>query len=173
MAYPEFSERQYIRETAVKALLGISMGMMILIISALMYKEYSEGRDIREMQMALAFIVVIETLVFFLIFRMPLDTTANSEGIQVRYWPYVRKTRQISWLDIVSWKMRKINALGDFGGWGYRRSFKGKKTGYIMGSAKGLEMQLHNGEILVISTENPEMLAIICRKYAGEKEQKV
>jgi hypothetical protein len=172
MIYSEFTERQYIKETAVKALLGISAGTMIMIIGGVMYKEYSEGNDIRELQFALLLVIVIELLVFLLIFRMPLDIAAGSGGMEISYRPYVRKKKEVSWQEITSWKIRKINAIGDFGGWGYRRSFRGKKTGYIMGSAKGIELQLQHGEVLVISSENVEMLARVCRKYAGEKEIK-
>ena len=172
MSFDDFREKQFISDVSVKVLVLSSAIITIVMVGAIMYKDYQAGKDIRELQQALAIILVVEALVYLLIFRSPLNTRVGKEGIFVSYNPFLLKGKVFPWNEVQSWQVRQVNAMREFGGWGYKMTLKRRKTGLIMGSGKGLEVVLTGGKTWVITTTNPEMLEISMRKYAADKEVK-
>jgi hypothetical protein len=62
------------------------------------------------------------------------------------------------WHDIKSVTEETVNPLGDFGGWGYRFTFKGKR-GIIMGNGQAVKIELKSGKLFVLTTDRKaEML---------------
>jgi hypothetical protein len=171
--YQEFSERQTIRDPGLMMII-ISTGLISTgLVAFLTYKEFTEGDNMTESMVALTVVILVQVLVFLLIFRSPMDTLGGQEGFQFRYRPFQWNWRHLAWADIQSWQIRKVEPFREFGGWGYRRALFKKKTGLITGSGKGIELVLQNGYTWVLTTQNPEMLAVLCRKYAANKEKTV
>ncbi len=171
MGFDDFREKQFITDLSIKVLVLSSAIITVIMVGALMYKDYEAGNDIKELQAAMAIILTVEALVYLLIFRTALHSRIGREGVFLRYVPFLLRNKIFRWEEIEHWTIRPVSAMRDFGGWGYKVTWKGKKTGLIMDSGKGLEIKLHSGKTWVVTTGNPEMLEISMRKYAAEKEQ--
>ena len=173
MAYSEYNERSTITDLGLKVLLASSAIMSTGIMLAVYIQADRNGEDTTELLWALALVLVMEVVLFFLIFFSLMIIDGSHEGIQVRYRPFMIRNRVFLWKEVSAWQIRKVSPFGEFGGWGLRRSFRKKKTGLITGGGKALELQLQSGHTWVVSTGNPEMLAMFCRKYAADKEVQV
>ena len=91
-----------------------------------------------------------------LLFRaMRLDTTLSEEGVEVRFFPFVKK-RTYAWQDIERAYLRRYNSLMEFGGWGIRFGHSG--TAYNVAGKYGLQLELRSGKRLLIGTQDPERL---------------
>lgn len=91
-----------------------------------------------------------------LLFRgMRLDTKLSEEGVEVRFFPFVKK-RTYAWQDIEKAYLRSYNSLMEFGGWGIRFAHSG--TAYNVAGKYGLQLELRNGKRLLIGTQDPERL---------------
>ena len=64
--------------------------------------------------------LVILAIVGLFIFAIKLHVTINTEGITYKYPPFHIKPKQMSWSNIESAELMKINPLKEFGGWGLR-----------------------------------------------------
>ncbi len=69
--------------------------------------------------------------------------TVYQRGVQFR-------PKVISRADVVSMTVRKLNAFGEFGGWGIRYGFN-KKWGYVWGGEHAIDLQMKDGKRIVIS----------------------
>lgn len=98
---------------------------------------YREGQ---EAFWALIGVGLLEIGLYFLFLRSPLHLRMNPEGIHYKLFPFVVSEKTIPWGEVEKVVFRKIHPLTDFGGWGYRRSFSGKR-GYIM--KEGPAMEIH------------------------------
>lgn len=98
--------------------------------------------------------IVVGTLVLTggLFYLMQQTIRIDANGIHFKQLMIHRKYRTIAWTDIKDWKITKMNALGDFGGWGYRVT--GKKWGYIIEGDFGLELETDAKKITVLSIKN-------------------
>lgn len=91
-----------------------------------------------------------------LLFRtMRLDTTLSEAGVEVRFFPFVKK-RLYPWEDIQRAYLRRYNSLLEFGGWGIRFGRSG--TAYNVAGKYGLQLELRNGKRLLIGTQDLERL---------------
>jgi hypothetical protein len=64
--------------------------------------------------------LVILAIVGLFIFAIKLHVTINTEGITYKYPPFHIKPKQLTWANIESAELMKINPLKEFGGWGLR-----------------------------------------------------
>jgi hypothetical protein len=91
-----------------------------------------------------------------LLFRvMRLDTTLTEAGVEVRFFPFVKK-RTYAWRDIEKAYLRRYNSLMEFGGWGIRFGRNG--MAYNVAGNYGLQLELRSGKRLLIGTQDPERL---------------
>ena len=90
-------------------------------------------------------------------YKMNLTTEVRSEGIYYRYFPFHLSFHKIGLEDIVEYQVRTYRALKDYGGWGIRYGQKGKA--YNVSGNLGVQLELANGEYLLIGSQNPEELA--------------
>lgn len=171
MPFFDFREKQYIEDMGIKVLFFSSAVVTFLLVGGIMYKDYEAGLDISEYLWALGIILTVETGVYFLIFRMGATLEAGDEGIRISYPPFLLKPKVFGWNDLVHWSIREVKAMKEFGGWGYKFSYKGRKTGLILGSGPGLEIKLQTGKTWVITVKNDAMLRNVLLKYAPHKEE--
>jgi hypothetical protein len=59
-------------------------------------------------------------------------------------------------------EVRTFSAIGEFGGWGWRKGFSG--TGYIVREKKGLEISYKSNSKLLVSTLLPDELEKALKK---------
>lgn len=81
------------------------------------------------------------------------------DGIYIRYAPYHRHFRKLSFTDIGRYEAITFNSLKRFWGWEIRVNEKGEKLYNVKGN-KGIELHVKNGEqsnnIVVIGTQKPD-----------------
>ena len=63
---------------------------------------------------------------------------------------------------IKSYEIRKYRPIREYGGWGIRFNRHGKA--YTVKGTLGLQMELTNGEKILIGTENPDKLLMVLNK---------
>ena len=70
----------------------------------------------------------------------------DKDGVSYKQSPFHRKFQHLPWGDIQDWKVTKMNAFSDFGGWGIR--ITSKKKGYIMEGEYGLELKTSANKLI-------------------------
>jgi hypothetical protein len=98
------------------------------------------------------FIIAVVGGVIWLLLIAELIIEIHDRAVYYSFTPFIGRLRRIGMEDIVSWKVRKYNAIGEYGGYGWRKGF-GKKTAYIVKGRIGLEMKLKNGKKLMLGTQ--------------------
>lgn len=81
-----------------------------------------------------------------------LETTIDQNGISVQFKPFIWKTKNWSWNEIVSIEVREYSPLKEYGGWGMRNSFRNGKA-YNVSGKTGIQLTFTNGKKLLIGTQ--------------------
>ena len=110
-------------------------------------------------------------LLFGGIFFSKLQTVITEEGIYVRFFPFIFRTRFFAWEDIEKVYIRKYSPVREYGGWGVRLGWKGGIAYNVYGNV-GLQLVFKNGKKRLIGTNNVDDLAHVLRKINGKREQK-
>ncbi|TXF90715.1 PH domain-containing protein [Neolewinella aurantiaca] len=115
------------------------------------FNAWSNGADL----MASVVGPLSMALVMILLATIELRTVINEDGIEVKFWPFGR--RRIFRSEIKNVRVRKYSPLREFGGWGYRIGPAGKA--FNMQGNMGLQLEMKDGERLLIGTRQPDKLA--------------
>lgn len=100
---------------------------------------------------------LIVPIFIFLLFRIfKLETKINSEGISYRFYPIQMSYRLIEWEEIKNAIIRKYKPIMEYGGWGIRVGLFGKGHAVNIKGNIGLQLELKNGNRLLIGTQKPE-----------------
>ncbi|WP_313672883.1 hypothetical protein [Sphingobacterium multivorum] len=93
-------------------------------------------------------------LVLWVLFGiLRLKTNIREDGIEVYFFPFNFYRKRALWTDIRAVEVRKYNPIGEFGGWGLRRGWKGQA--FSARGNMGLQLTLETGKVLLIGTQNP------------------
>ncbi len=107
----------------------------------------------------------ILTLIFWLIFGIGLPallffsqliTEVRDDGIYFRFSPFHRTFRRIAFTEIKQCKVRTYHPIREYGGWGIRIRCKAKA--YNVSGDRGLQIELLNGDRLLIGSQRAEEL---------------
>lgn len=154
-------------------LLGISTTFSIGIVMAAGYKElgdyFTEGplsAKGQEMVIVLIGLVAMHLVLIATFILPPLKLRIDRTGITYSCFPYQVKEKHLNWNDIESLHFAEISALGDFGGWGYRRTWKGKR-GYIFGDGPALFIQ-HQGKEWVFTIDDIKTAKMAVNRFGPE-----
>ena len=90
-----------------------------------------------------------------------LVTTVTDDAISVGFTPF--GTRRIARHEIATATVTTYAPIGDYGGWGYRVSRKGKA--YNMMGKEGLQLALRSGERILIGTQQAEQLTAAVEQF--------
>lgn len=101
--------------------------------------------------------LVTPALILVLFIFSVLMVKIDKDTISYKYFPYHFKFYSIQWNDVLRWELRKYDALGEYGGWGFRRSRSHGKAYTIRGDW-GLQLELKNGKKLLIGIDKKEEL---------------
>ncbi len=101
--------------------------------------------------------LIIPALVLVLFIFSVLMVKIDKDTISYKYSPYHFKFYAIQWNDVLHWELRTYDALGDYGGWGFRRSRSHGKAYTIRGDW-GLQLELKNGKEVLIGIGKKEEL---------------
>jgi hypothetical protein len=106
--------------------------------------------------------VMIVLLVIFglgfpiLFYVMNLTTEVRSDGLYHRFYPIHLSFRRIGLENIVKYEVVTYSPLREYGGWGIRYGGKGKA--YNVYGNRGVQLELRNGNRLLIGSQKPEQL---------------
>ena len=102
--------------------------------------------------------IVVLLLSVFVIFFTRLETKVNSDGIYIRFIPFIFKERYYSWAEIKECYVRKYSPITEYGGWGIRFGIGGSGKAYNVSGNMGLQIEFLVGKKLLIGTKKPEEL---------------
>jgi hypothetical protein len=100
-----------------------------------------------------------------------LRTFVTEEGIYVKYFPFLFKTKFFSWNNIQNAYIRKYGSLKEYGGWGVRSSF-GNGNAYNVYGNIGLQIVFQDEKRLLIGTNQAEELEEILKILNDKRKQK-
>lgn len=107
--------------------------------------------------------ISVPLLLTILFARSTLTVGIDHDGVSVRFRPFHRRTKRFAWDEIERIAVRKVNPLGEFGGWGIRYGW-GSKTGYVWNGTEGIELALRSGRTIVITVRDPEAVRTAFRE---------
>jgi len=122
------------------------------------YQEFQGGMPLWQIVLGVGLFAILALIPMALI---ELRTTITDDGVEVRFWPFSR--RRIFRSEIKSMQVRSYSPIGEYGGWGVRRGPAGRA--YNMMGNRGLQLELHDGEKILIGTQSPEELAEFVREW--------
>ena len=96
----------------------------------------------------------------WLFYTMKLVTEVDKMSIRITFSPFTEFI--IPFDTIKNYEIRKYRPVWEYGGWGIRFNRHGKA--YTVKGTIGLQMELTNGEKILIGTENPDKLLMVLNK---------
>src|SRR5699024_5858915 len=92
----------------------------------------------------------------FMLWMCRLIIEVRSNGIYIRFAPFLKSYKSFLFKDIISYKRVVYNSLRRFGGWGIRFNAKGE-TAYNISGKQGVELQLRNNTVVVGTKDSNEL----------------
>ena len=110
--------------------------------------------------------LIIIILVAAFIFIIKLKTRIDEIGIHYQFYPLNRSYKTIQWNEIKLLEVRTYDAIWEYGGWGMKFTFfKKKNKCYTIKGDKGLQVELKNGQRMLIGTQLKEDLQKTLDQY--------
>jgi len=92
----------------------------------------------------------------FSAYATKLITYVITGEVRVRFFPWY--SRKVPLNDIAMSEVRRYRPLAEYGGWGIRWGLHMKQA-YIMSGDMGVELELSDGERLLVGSKRPDELA--------------
>lgn len=146
--------------------------LMLIILATVVYvplAEFVNGDDTSSIGMnkGLWIGLAAVTLAILFLLSCKLQTRIDEKGVTYRFFPFQRKERDISWLDIENINVRTYKPIAEYGGWGYRLGRKGKALN-VRGN-QGIQITFKNGDSLLLGTQKPTDAAMVIKHYKNER----
>jgi hypothetical protein len=94
-----------------------------------------------------------------LFYATRLIVKVSGDAIYVRFFPFHLRFQKIPLAKLKDMKyVRTYSPIKDYGGWGIRYGLKGKA--YNVSGNRGVQLELLNGERILIGSQKPEELAV-------------
>lgn len=162
-----FTEKQKFNQWWVWALL-ILIPVLLFIPLFNNWQSLQFGGSMGGQEWGLIAVFVVVLLVILLFYLLRLETRIDHQGVKVRFYPFQRKFRVISWGEIEEAHIRKYAPILEYGGWGLRFSHKG--TAYNVAGNMGLQLVIRkegkvNGKRLLIGTQKAWEMEDVLEQY--------
>jgi hypothetical protein len=151
-----FKEEQKFNQPLV--IIGLSSAF--LIIGLAIYKSWPEveAGSLGEKIGAFSGLIIV-ALVSLLFVFLKLKTRVDEIGIHYKFMPFQLNFKTINWDSISTCTIRNYDAISEYGGWGMKFSFFGKKgKSYTTKGSIGLQLVLKNEQKILIGTQKKEEL---------------
>lgn len=158
----QFTETQHFRQIWIWFVLLFTAGFELSMLRQLMQHNTLHSLRVTDI---LGVVIPLLLIVFFLTAK--LETRVDSTGIAVKFFPLHLSWKKYSWGDIARAYTRIYNPLGEYGGWGIRRSF-GNGKAYNVSGNQGLQLELKTGKKLMIGTQKSGELQQLLDEFAGK-----
>ena len=156
----EFIEKQQIKLWWLYILLGIET---IIVCSVLFLSKHRiTWQALKDDNFLHILAILLPYLIVYVVTKNTFTIKIDTIGVSYRYWPFTRN-KTIAWSQIEKLYFRKFDALGEYGGWGYRNRlwFKFKDKGYIFNDNNlGLQLELNNNRKVLFSTSKLDELRL-------------
>lgn len=164
-----FVEQQKFDMLWMRLLIGIIlMGSVIPIITT--FSESSKEQPAEVFTLVITICIVVAMAVF-LLFIVHLKTRIDERGVGYGFFPFKRKLRQIPWSEIQTVKVREYSAISEFGGWGFKISWFGRKgVSYTIRGKHGIQLQLNSGKRVLIGTQKQSEAEAVIHYYTTSRE---
>lgn len=136
------------------------------------YDGMQNGKNFYDLIWLPAFILIVEVIAFYFVFRTVLQLSVDKSGFTYRFFPFVIKSKTIPFDTVTGWQIKALNVYSTNKRYGYHKGTFTKKISFNMGSKEVLEFTLTNGRIYIFSTQNVYNLGTALRKYIAQKEVK-
>ncbi len=97
-----------------------------------------------------------------------LVTEVRDDGIYIRFSPFHRTFRRTAFTEVKQFEMRTYRSFREYGGHGIRYGSKGKA--YNVSGDRGVQIELLNGNRVLIGSQRAEELVQAIQAKYGEQE---
>jgi len=173
---PYFEERQKFDQWWLKLII---IGAVLAAVGPMFYgtiKQVATGIPWGDDPMSTTGLIIMDfvttlimTVVVLLIFKTRLITVIKRDGIHIRFKPFLYKERLITPDTIEKYEIRTYSSIKDYGGWGVRKSRRGKGIAYNVSGNIGLQLVLKNRRKILIGTQRPEAIKRAMNKLMEKK----
>ncbi|MBL1144557.1 MAG: hypothetical protein HND54_06425 [Bacteroidetes bacterium] len=140
---------------------------LFIALSVVIYTSFfvDNERTTESQLFTLGLFLLIITLFLFI----QLKTRIDDRGIHFQFFPFHFSMKTYTWDEIYSAEAIKYSPIGDYGGWGYRISFRGKGKAYSTRGDKGIKIILKDGKTRMIGTQKMEEANSCILQYIQKK----
>jgi hypothetical protein len=152
-----FREVQQFRQPWIWVVLSCS-SLAALYVAAIPFVLDSDSEDTLVVHIILILFGIIFGVIFpILFYTTKLITEIRSDGLYLSFYPLLFSRIKIPFENIVKAEVKTYHPLREYGGWGIRHSPTGKA--YNVSGNRGVQLELANGERILIGSHSPEQLA--------------
>ncbi|MEQ8472705.1 MAG: hypothetical protein RIC35_16055 [Marinoscillum sp.] len=134
---------------------GLILGKLLMIFGVQAFQSIQPEDS--ESMIAIIIALIVLGGVFWLLSLIKMVVEIDEAGLYYTYFPFVSSKRSISKSDLISMSVRKYSPILEYGGWGYRRSFRNGKALNVQGKY-GLQVEYKDGKKLLLGTQKPAEL---------------
>lgn len=143
--------------------------VIILVVLAILVVAYTSYNSYTGNINEILFGPVLVTIAAAMLFLIKLRTRIDEAGIHVKFMPFINSWKLYKWSELYSAEVVKYSPIGDYGGYGYRISFKGKGKAFNTRGNMGIKIQTDEGKIRMIGTQKAEEVKTIIAQYFPKK----
>ena len=158
-----FIEEQKFTQPLV--IIGLAIAVIGAIVSVSVVWETISQSNLTEKLAALSGVVIVLSVIL-LFLNLKLKTRIDEHGISYQFYPFHRSFKVISWNKISNLYIRRYDAIFEYGGWGMKSILrKNKGKSYTTKGNIGLQLELNNGDKILIGTQKKEELQRVLNTY--------
>ena len=148
--------------------IGLSIALIVTIVTIITEWETILQSNLGEKLGAFGGVFIV-LLVILLFMNLKLKTRIDENGISYQFYPFHRSYNVISWNTISNSYIRNYDAIFEYGGWGMKYNFfKKKGKAFTTKGNIGLQLELTNGNKLLIGTQKKEELQRVLTTYTNK-----
>jgi hypothetical protein len=173
-----YKEEQRFNQWWIWLLLIFTFAVSVVPICYGLYHQVHTGKpwgDNPASNTGLLIIAIFTTLLMaglLLLFKATrLCIEIRYDGIYFMYLPFIRKWRSVSKDEIERYTVGKYSPVGEYGGWGVRRSYGKYGRAYNVSGNLGLRLYLKNGKVLLLGTQRAQAISYAMQKMMSGREQ--
>ncbi len=165
---PLYREVQRFRQVWLWVVVSAITGMQWLaaVEQLLLNKPFGEN-PMKDIPLAIYWFIFgigLPALLFF----SQLITEVRDDGIYIRFSPFHRTFRRIAYPKIKQCAVQTYRPIRDYGGWGIR--IRCKRKAYNVSGNRGVQIELLNGNRLLIGSGRADELWRAIQAKLGEQE---
>jgi hypothetical protein len=173
-----FKEEQRFNQWWLWLIMIFSFAAGVIPIWYGFYQQVSSGKpwgDNPTSNAMLLMIAIFTTLlmsgILIILKTSRLLVEIRNDGIHFRFFPFFLKWRKISKEEINNYTVGKYNPIGEYGGYGVRKSYGKYGRAYNVSGNLGLRLYLKNGKVVLFGIQRTQAVSAAMQKMMSEKDQ--